>query len=361
MAFKGITFAGQNVTPKNDGALYNAHYGDGILDGCTMTLSGDDLVIASGHFIAGGRVCQVDGATSVDLSGRTLQTGCIQVIMNYDLTQSEGSQWYTTFVEGATTTFSALTQDDINGTGTLYQVELAVVQISSGNLTSINRKILPSNIVGNRNINLVGEETQILLYKSDGTPLALFGAFENDGYCRVGLRDSNGNIVSGTRYSGTGDNNVVVFGHGGYLVFRPNGVGNSAGQMYLDGNGLLRVNGDIRRTPQTYQGLRTASMSLTAQDTKICETTVVNEGVYLISASIRVQMSGGGHAYINLYKSTSQSNTIVYDLHYLKSGSSYIETSTWATFNANTPCSFWLEPSANCTIEQATLDLLRVA
>ena len=146
MAFKGITFAGQNVTPKNDGALYNAHYGDGILDGCTMTISGDDLVIASGHFIAGGRVCQVDGATSVDLSGRTLTTGYIQVIMNYDLSQGEGSQWYTTFVESATTTFPDLTQDDINGTGTLYQLELAVIQISGGNLTSITSQIAYSPI-----------------------------------------------------------------------------------------------------------------------------------------------------------------------------------------------------------------------
>lgn len=361
MAFKGITFAGQNVTPKNDGALYNAHNGDGILDGCTMTISGDDLVIASGHFIAGGRVCQVDGATSVDLSGRTLQTGYIQVIMNYDLTQSEGSQWYTTFVEGATTTFSALTQDDINGTGTLYQVELAVVQISSGNLTSINRKILPSNIVGNKNITLVGEETQLLLYNSDGTPSAVFGSFESDNYSRIGQRDSDGNTVSGTRYANTGGNDVIVFGHGGYIVFRPNGVTNSSGQMYVDGNGLLRVNGDVRRTPQTYSGQQTTSMSVTAQNTKICETTVVSDGVYLISASIRVQMSGGGHAYISLYRSSTELNTIVYDLHYLKSGSSYITTSTWATFNANTPCSFYLEPSANCTIEQAKLDLIRIA
>ena len=99
MAFKGITFAGQNVTPKNDGGLYQAHYGDGILWGCSMNISGDDLVIQSGEFIMGGRVVQVDGATNVDLSGRSLTTGYIQVIMNADLTQGEGNQWYTTIVE----------------------------------------------------------------------------------------------------------------------------------------------------------------------------------------------------------------------------------------------------------------------
>jgi hypothetical protein len=92
MAFKGVTFAGQNVTPKNDGGLYASHFRDGILWGCGETLSGDDLVIASGEFIAGGRVCFVDGATSIDLSDRTISNGYIQVVMDYDMSQPEGSQ-----------------------------------------------------------------------------------------------------------------------------------------------------------------------------------------------------------------------------------------------------------------------------
>ena len=177
MAFKGITFAGQNVTPKNDGGLYQAHYGDGILWGCSMNLSGDDLVIQSGEFIACGRVCHVDGATNVDLSGRLLSTGYIQVIMNYDLSQGEGSQWYTTFVESASTTFPALTQDDINDTGTLYQVELAVVQISGGSLTAITSSIGNSFVVarheGNTKVIIGGGANSGVLqfYENDGTTL----------------------------------------------------------------------------------------------------------------------------------------------------------------------------------------------
>ena len=207
MAFKGITFAGQNVTPKNDGGLYQAHYGDGVLWGCSMAISGDDLVIQSGEFIAGGRVIQVDGATNVDLSGRTLQTGYIQVIMNADLTQGEGNQWYTTFVESATTTFPALTQDDINDTGTLYQLELAVVQISGGNLTDINREI--------RSSVLISENAFLRGVESESNPAIEFFV---------------GNRPVGRIASISGDYDIRMYGEnsdrsaGGGVVFAPDGV-----------------------------------------------------------------------------------------------------------------------------------------
>lgn len=148
MAFRGVTFASQNVTPKNDRGLYMAHHGDGILWGCEMSISGDELVVQSGELIAGGSVVQVDGATPVNLSGRTIQTGYIQVILNIDLTQGEGQQVYETFVESASMAFPDLIQEDIWSIGEIYQIELAVVQISGGNLTNINKVLAPSFLFG---------------------------------------------------------------------------------------------------------------------------------------------------------------------------------------------------------------------
>lgn len=227
MAFKGITFAGQNVTPKNDGGLYNAHYDDGILWGCGMALSGDDLVISSGEFIMCGRVVQVDGATNVDLSGRTYQTGYIQVIMNADLTQGEGSQWYTTFVESTTTTFPTLTPNaNINATDTLYQVPLAVVQISGGALTSLVSVMRYSP----------------LITRSDAGDYGRISA-DSSGVGYSGY-DSNGNQIGGMSVFDGGD--VALWADGDTISLRPNGVISSTGQTTVDTAGTVNTNGNIR-------------------------------------------------------------------------------------------------------------------
>ena len=241
MAFKGITFAGQNVTPKNDGGLYQAHYGDGILWGCSMAVSGDDLVIQSGEFIAGGRVCFVDGATNVDLSGRVNNTGYIQVIMNYDLSQGEGSQWYTSFVESATTTFPALTQDDINDNDTLYQIELAVVQVSGGNLTSVYSSIRPS-IVTSQSFLAKGTtdlNPHLDFYDKDGNPVGTLWEQQSSGDFRLYGFKTDGSTASAGAYMEQGGK-LTLFGNGDNIVLRPNGAASTTGQVTLDTTGQMR-------------------------------------------------------------------------------------------------------------------------
>ena len=220
MAFKGITFAGQNVTPKNDGGLYAGYLGDGIIWGCEMAISGDDLVIQSGEIIVGGRVVQVDGATNVDLSGRTLQTGYIQVILNADISQGEGSQWYTTFVESATTTFPNLTFGDINNTDTLHQYELAIIQISGGNLSSIVR---------------TGWHTRILMNDDGaGNRVGMFGFWESNLHSYT-YEKGSGNPLAGFRTSSTDD--AIIFAPNQRIYLRPAGSNVSTPQTYFDKDG----------------------------------------------------------------------------------------------------------------------------
>lgn len=142
MSFVGITFDGQNVSPKDDGVLYATLYGDGIIDGCSMTIGGnnDTLVIQSGHIIACGRVCKVDGATELYMD--SISQNYVQVYLQYDVSQAEGHQWdwgynQSNSIDGLPT----LTQEDINGTDNIYQVQLAILEASNSSLTSITRHL----------------------------------------------------------------------------------------------------------------------------------------------------------------------------------------------------------------------------
>ena len=263
MPFRGVTFSGQNVTPKNDGGLYQAHHGDGILWGCAMNISGDDLVIQSGEFIMGGRVVQVDGATNVDLSGRTLQTGYIQVIMNADLSQGEGSQWYTTFVESATTTFPALTTGNINDTDTLYQKQLAIVQVSGGNLTSIYSSMNVSYVTltskGNStrmNMSIEGDYSNLATTTNDGTSIGGFVAYETGNY-------------------------TMVYHNQGDIVFRPNGNGNGTGEVRIEPTG--QIIGGARHFDASQSG--TITVSSPSSWYKICSIANVEAGTYLAYGS----------------------------------------------------------------------------
>ena len=263
MAFVGITFDGQNVSPQDDGALYAAHYGDGIIDGCAMTISGDDLVIQSGHIIACGRVCQVDGATTVDLSTRQLSTGYIQVILNYDLTRAEGDQWKESFVESATTTFPTLTKGNINDTDTLYQLQLAIVQVSGGNLTSIYSSLNNSGVISH--------------YEND--PNFAHIKQVSDGGFRLGLASlvEGGNFTSLSGLSGS-LTNLILFGNGSDIDFRPNGIGSTVGRAFLDTSGQFHGGATLTTaTRNTSTSIPTASWT-----TVVSQNGLDASGIYVI-------------------------------------------------------------------------------
>lgn len=306
MAFKGITFAGQNVTPKNDGGLYQAHCGDGILWGCSMALSGDDLVIQSGEFIACGRVCQVDGATNVDLSTRTLTNGYIQVVMDFDTSKPEGEQWniHLPLIESATTTFPALTKDDINDTGTLYQLELAIVQISGGNLTSIYTSFVNSGVISH--------------YEND--PNFAHIKQVSDGGFRLGLASpvEGGNFASLSGLSGS-LTNLVLFGNGSDVEFRPNGIGSTVGRAYLDTRG--QFHGGATFTTATKSS--STSIPTASWTTVVSQNGLDASGIYVIvgycsytpssnaTQQIQYKLYGNSHGSYHTRIMPLQNNSII--------------------------------------------------
>ena len=126
------------------------------------------------------------------------------------------------------------------------------------------------------------------------------------------------------------------------------------GDLYLGSH-------DIHRTPRTYHATQTSSKSLSSGNTKICGITNIAAGVYMISAYMHMAMSGGGNAYVNLYKATNSSSPIIFDNKYVKAGSTYFVTTTWVTYGSTGALSLYIEVTTSCTVDNVVLDMVSIA
>ena len=136
-------FAGASVTPADDAKLYNFLLGDktGIAEGIEVTyLGGNQLKISSGWGICKGRMFVVEEETiNAALSAEGSVPG--RLLLNIDITQDVPA----TFVTQAGTDAAELIQEDINGSGTVYQIQLAsytVNEIAVSNLVRVNNGLL---------------------------------------------------------------------------------------------------------------------------------------------------------------------------------------------------------------------------
>lgn len=142
MSIKGVTFDNQSPTAKDHGALFAGILTDGIIQGCAITYSGTNITIATGYYIVKGRLCKVSAAETRVLTGTS---GYARIIAAVDLSGTATEDAFsqaTISIDYASTLsgFSALTQNDVNWTGTLYQFELAVLTLGSSGATGISRK-----------------------------------------------------------------------------------------------------------------------------------------------------------------------------------------------------------------------------
>lgn len=145
MALNGLIFDRRNNTAKNWRSILAEIMGDGIIgSGCEVTSTSNSITVGGGHFILKGAVIENNGTDTIPVTP-TLTDGYVRLICRIDLTQEASETgpgqvgWVTDF--SATPTFPALTQEDINGTGSVYEGEIAVLQIVSGNITGITRQI----------------------------------------------------------------------------------------------------------------------------------------------------------------------------------------------------------------------------
>ena len=122
-----ITRNGGQMSSGNFIRLIKCALTDGIISGCTITSSGTGITIAAGYIIAGGALVEISATT---LTASTAG----EVVLKIDKSE-EGTA--TVSVRAVTT----LTQQDISGAGTVYEVQLATFGFTGGAVSGLTRKI----------------------------------------------------------------------------------------------------------------------------------------------------------------------------------------------------------------------------
>lgn len=140
MSFQGINFSSQHIVPSDDGRLYEAIFEDGALYGCELSYVGAALTIGAGYLMIGGREIEITEDEVFNINEAT--SGYAQLVMTIDLTQTATIGAFNQVsidVRYASTEagFASLIKDDINGAGTKYQQQLALVSLGTGGITGI--------------------------------------------------------------------------------------------------------------------------------------------------------------------------------------------------------------------------------
>lgn len=136
------------VTPVVDRRLYEFLLLNtvGVADGVAVTDSGTNLIVSSGWGVIKGCVF---GVTAETISASKPASGSANGRLLIELDATNGTIQFKT-QQGST--LPALTQEDINGSGSVYQMELATYTISATEITGLTQtyKTLQSaqNIIG---------------------------------------------------------------------------------------------------------------------------------------------------------------------------------------------------------------------
>ena len=141
---KGITFTGQAVTSAADGTVQSAMLRDGRLSGIGISYAGNTLTITKGYMLSGGRITLLSGVSSWILNQAT--SGYARLILQLDMSKTAtASAWEqgTILTEYAATldALRALATEPINGTGSVYEMEICVVSLASTGISEIVRQL----------------------------------------------------------------------------------------------------------------------------------------------------------------------------------------------------------------------------
>ena len=141
-----ITKAGSPMSSGNFMRLLKSILTDGKLDGCGVTASGANITVATGRIVAGGALVTLD-TTVVTASAAG------ELVLKID-TSGEGSA--AVLARAAAT----LTRQDITGSGTVYELQLATFGFTSGSVSGLSVKLGTAKPVGMADVGIYVQQTQ---------------------------------------------------------------------------------------------------------------------------------------------------------------------------------------------------------
>lgn len=139
----GVTYANQRVSAADHAKLFRMVIGDGVMNGCGCSYRYDKFTISDGQFIACGRLTGIEGSEVIDITGNSGYArirGVIDMDQAAEIDTFGQFYWRVDYASSADG-FAALTQEDVNARGKIYEIEWAVVSLGEGGITGIVRSI----------------------------------------------------------------------------------------------------------------------------------------------------------------------------------------------------------------------------
>lgn len=130
MAIRAVTFSKQAVSSNDDSHIYKLLFEGrkGRTKGCKMTFGVDDIHISEGCFMASNRLVEITTTETITSPVVSSGTTYFRLVFEIDLTKSntlyEFNQGYFKVISAASD-YPALTQEDLDNGGSVYQLPFA--------------------------------------------------------------------------------------------------------------------------------------------------------------------------------------------------------------------------------------------
>lgn len=107
----------------------------GVAKGCNLSNTSNSVTIADGYFVVRGRFLQViSGVTISNITANGYYSLICEIDLSKTNTEDQLNQAEIKVISNASN-YPTLTQQDITGSGTLYQYEFARFKVESGSIT----------------------------------------------------------------------------------------------------------------------------------------------------------------------------------------------------------------------------------